>query len=260
MELHRADPGTQTEVDLLIWDYLLCTSIHNLLYASRAEEVQPYECDPKWHIDTLHTIQSVLPHPEPFPYDLDIKVPLFEFADVFWCYSHQYLNLQPQESQLDTSRDRLPDKLISLSKLATTFISLCHAVGARLSETEWTGIATQFVIHAVLEEYRTSGFSASFVECIAWAEETLDQISSRRQASGRYMNYLQPPSGTPLNAHLDTISARFPLHQFKYSVFDVLIGIMKVLEPPVLIQLERGRLWGLSRAETQQLKDRVGLK
>jgi hypothetical protein len=205
-------------------------------------------------------IKSVLPHPESFPNDLDIKVPLLEFAYAFRCYSYKFLTSRSQESQLDTSRDHLPEKAISLSKLAMAFISLCHNVGTRLSDAEWTCVAAQFVIQAALEEYRTSESCTSPSKCIAWAEETLNQISNRRQASSRYMSYLQPPSGTPLDIHLVNVSTKLPLPPFVYTVFDVLISIMKVLEPPVLIQLERGQLWGLSRAETQQLKDRVGLR
>ncbi|KAL4983072.1 hypothetical protein BDW68DRAFT_169640 [Aspergillus falconensis] len=43
------------------------------------------------------------------------------------------------------------------------------------------------------------------------------------------------------------------------SVVNTLVYIMQLLAPPILIQLERGRLEGLSRIETQQLKQRIGM-
>jgi hypothetical protein len=52
---------------------------------------------------------------------------------------------------------------------------------------------------------------------------------------------------------------KLPLFRFEGDVIDLLFDIMKSLEPPVLIQLERGKLGDLSRAETQALKDRIGL-
>ncbi|KAL4805242.1 hypothetical protein BDV18DRAFT_140482, partial [Aspergillus unguis] len=43
------------------------------------------------------------------------------------------------------------------------------------------------------------------------------------------------------------------------KVYDLLVDIMQLLEAPILLQLERGQLEGLTRAETQQLKERAGL-
>ncbi|KAL4992977.1 hypothetical protein BDV10DRAFT_38793 [Aspergillus recurvatus] len=43
------------------------------------------------------------------------------------------------------------------------------------------------------------------------------------------------------------------------TVINTLVYIMQLLAPPILIQLERGRLQGLSRTETQQLKQRIGM-
>lgn len=261
MELYRADPDTQHEVDLLIFDYLLCTSIYGLIYASRLEtQQQPDEHDLNWHADTVHTLKSALQLSGFFSDDILVKVQLLEFAKVFRSYPGACLALQPHGSQLATGNACLEAKSTPLPELAVAFISLCRTVGTKLSGARWTDTAALFFMQAAVEEYRTSESSDGLSKRIAWAEEILGQAANTNPASRRYMSHLRPPVGTPLNIHLDTVSAKFPLPQFRSAVLDVLLDIMKVLESPVLIQLERGKLGGLSRAETRQLKDRVGLK
>ncbi|OGM39753.1 hypothetical protein ABOM_011017 [Aspergillus bombycis] len=112
-------------------------------------------------------------------------------------------------------------------------------------------------MQAAVEGYRKSQSSDSLSKHITWAES---QMANMKQAFTEYMSYLQPPDGTSLNVHMRTVSTKFPIDKFKCAVFDTLVKVMRVLEPPILIQLERGQLWGLSRADTKQLKDRVGLK
>ena len=202
-------------------------------------------------------IESVLPNSGRLPDDIQVKVRLFEFANTFRCYPDGCITSQARESRLSFSRNWPEENPISLSELAGSFISLCYAVGARLSEATWANTAAQFVMQAAVEEYQKSQSSDSLNKHITWAES---QMANMNQAFIEYMSYLQPPDGTSLNVHMRTVSANFPMDKFKCAVFDTLVKIMKVLEPPVLIQLERGQLWGLSRAETKQLKDRVGLK
>jgi hypothetical protein len=43
------------------------------------------------------------------------------------------------------------------------------------------------------------------------------------------------------------------------AVINDLLHVMQLLASPILIQLERGRLEGLNRNETQQLKRRIGM-
>ncbi|KAE8399329.1 hypothetical protein BDV37DRAFT_234687 [Aspergillus pseudonomiae] len=254
----EADSDTRSDIDLLILDYLLCTSMYRLVNTSGvAAQEQANECDLDCHIYIVHAIESVLPNSGRLPDDIQVKVRLFEFANTFRCYPDGCITSQARESRLSFSRNWPEENPISLSELAGSFISLCYAVGARLSEATWANTAAQFVMQAAVEEYQKSQSSDSLNKHITWAES---QMANMNQAFIEYMSYLQPPDGTSLNVHMRTVSANFPMDKFKCAVFDTLVKIMKVLEPPVLIQLERGQLWGLSRAETKQLKDRVGLK
>ncbi|KAE8362969.1 hypothetical protein BDV27DRAFT_130642 [Aspergillus caelatus] len=254
----EAGSDTQSDVDLLILDYLLCISIYRLVYTSGVE--QPNECDLDWHINTVHAFESFLPHSGLLPDDIQVKVQLFKFANALRYYPDTRNTSQAREPRLSSSKYWSEEKSISLSELAGTFITLCYTIGARLSEATWADTAAQFVMQAAVEEYRKSESSASLSKHITWAKNISDQTASKNKAFTDCMSYLQPPDGTSVNVHMRTISAKFPINKFKCAVFDTLVKIMKVLEPPILIQLERGQLWGLSRAETKQLKDRVGLK
>ncbi|KAE8349070.1 hypothetical protein BDV28DRAFT_160809 [Aspergillus coremiiformis] len=256
MELHTADPDTQTGVDLLILDYLLSTTIHGLVYASKEEiQQQSNKCDLNWNIDTVHVLS-----PELLSDDIKVKIQLFKFAIAFQYYQEARLRPQYHEFQPNTRTGGLEERSISLPELAASFISLCNTVGARLSQAKWIDAASYFVLYVIIEEYRTSDTPVSLNKRVAWAEEILNEISNVSHISSQYLSDLQPPKKTPARVHWNTVSAKFPLQQFECAVFDVLIDIMMVLEPPVLVQLERGKLWGLSCAETKQLKDRVGLR
>ncbi|KAB8199335.1 hypothetical protein BDV34DRAFT_207023 [Aspergillus parasiticus] len=256
----EADSDTQSDVDLLILDYLLCTSIYGLVYANAVEAEQANECDFDWHTNAVHAIESVLPHSGLLPDDIGVKVQLFEFANALRCYPDARITSRARGTRLSCSRYWSEGKSISLSELAGTFITLCYTVGARLSEATWADTAAQFVMQSAIDEYRKSESPASLSKHITWARKISVQTANMNQAFTECISHLQPPDGTSLNVHMRTVSARFPINKFKYSVFDTVVNIMKVLEPPVLLQLERGQLWGLSRTETKQLKDRVGLK
>ncbi|KJK67647.1 hypothetical protein P875_00109117 [Aspergillus parasiticus SU-1] len=258
----EADSDTQSDVDLLILDYLLCTSIYGLVYANAVEAEQANECDFDWHTNAVHGMshESLTCHFKTHADLLLFNVQLFEFANALRCYPDARITSRARGTRLSCSRYWSEGKSISLSELAGTFITLCYTVGARLSEATWADTAAQFVMQSAIDEYRKSESPASLSKHITWARKISVQTANMNQAFTECISHLQPPDGTSLNVHMRTVSARFPINKFKYSVFDTVVNIMKVLEPPVLLQLERGQLWGLSRTETKQLKDRVGLK
>ncbi|KAE8375329.1 hypothetical protein BDV26DRAFT_268136 [Aspergillus bertholletiae] len=257
----ESDSDTQSDVDLLILDYLLCTSIYGLVHTRGVEaQEQTSQCDLDWHIDTVYAIKSVFPHSGLLPDDFQAKVRLFEFANALRWYPNARVASQIRQPGLCSSGYWPTEKPISLSELTETFITLCRTIGTRLPEATWGDIAAQFVVQAAVEEYRKSESSASLSKHIAWAKKMSDQTANMNEAFTKCISYLQPPHGASLSVHMRIVSTKFPIDKFKCAVFDTLAKIMKVLEPPVLIQLERGQLWGLSRAETKQLKERVGLK
>ncbi|RDW87209.1 uncharacterized protein DSM5745_03851 [Aspergillus mulundensis] len=63
-----------------------------------------------------------------------------------------------------------------------------------------------------------------------------------------------------LELHATQAASQIRNNQKSATVIYTLGQIMQLLAPPVLLQLERGNLEGMSRAETQRLKQRIGME
>ena len=56
MDLNKADPDTQTEVDTVVLDYLLCTAIETTISNRVAErQGQQTQWDVGWHINSINS-------------------------------------------------------------------------------------------------------------------------------------------------------------------------------------------------------------
>jgi hypothetical protein len=62
-----------------------------------------------------------------------------------------------------------------------------------------------------------------------------------------------------LALHAMEVASHIRNESSQTAVVNSLLSVMQLLAPPILIQLERGRLEGLNRNETQQLKRRIGM-
>lgn len=131
----------------------------------------------------------------------------------------------------------------------------------QVSETRWFDIAARLTALAVVEEFRLFASVSTEDLCnrLSWLPDDRDKAREWVRVRGKYLDYLLLPEGKPPAVHLADISRELSLFQLEGTVIDFLCDTMKSLEPPVLIQLERGKLGDLSRAETQALKNRIGL-
>ena len=63
-----------------------------------------------------------------------------------------------------------------------------------------------------------------------------------------------------LRQHLEDVAYGYPIAEFEETVLQLLAGLAASLPEPVLLQLEKGTLDGMSRAETQGfLREECGL-
>ncbi|KAI4286152.1 MAG: hypothetical protein L6R38_000134 [Xanthoria sp. 2 TBL-2021] len=88
-----------------------------------------------------------------------------------------------------------------------------------------------------------------------------DESSVRLWQSIReeHVQALHPPEKTSLVDHLeDMASGALSVVTFKEKVSEFLAGLLSAYQPPLLIQLERGEVEGLSRKATKALKIRSG--
>ncbi|RAL06303.1 uncharacterized protein BO80DRAFT_7789 [Aspergillus ibericus CBS 121593] len=292
MEFPTADPDTQIEVNLMILDYLLCITIDLVLChgAAKSEGQQSHNWDLSWNLNTIDTIRAVLLHPDLFSQDIHIKIHVLEFAQLF-CDGHvlleqsgapavelsqgNYRSSEGAESIGTDTRRRLSplhrphqDKESHITNCWTAasnrsynlldkFVRLCLVSNNKLPEGH-TDIATELIKQAALNEYCTMGTQPrdGYSECahrvIGRLRETLEHGSN--QLSTEYLSYVRLPIDLPPDVW------KMPRDNgISRAVHCFLTDLMKMLDPPILIQLERGKLGGLSREETQKLRDKVGL-
>lgn len=144
-----------------------------------------------------------------------------------------------------------------LVEMASTFVSTCNASGLEVIKRRAAEIAIQLCIQAVFRVYQDSNndgpegfmeFYTSFAD-----EEGVTKIPE-------YIVQILPSIGASTDTlfkiacQMERTNEGGPT-----TLLHGLIDIMRMLEPPILLQLERGKLEGLSRVETQQLKQKIGL-
>ncbi|KAL4973259.1 hypothetical protein BDW66DRAFT_142663 [Aspergillus desertorum] len=104
MDEMRADEDTNEEVNVLIFDYIICLAIHTAINVAQGKT---HEWDIDWLEDTLQALRSVLPPTKELPVALQIKDQVFELVRVLSKAS------QPGPA--------------TLSEMASTFVSTCNA-------------------------------------------------------------------------------------------------------------------------------------
>ncbi|RAL08430.1 uncharacterized protein BO97DRAFT_398179 [Aspergillus homomorphus CBS 101889] len=245
MDREEADPNTQREVDVLILDYLLCTAIELLICHGRARiegQRQDYQ-DIDWYISTVETIRTVLLDPDILSNDICTKDRLLKFTVTF-CQRYDFLQNRDPEATAMT--------------LLVNFLALCE--GAESLPALRDAIFAHLIMEAASEELAATDSQPipEYDECIHRVHEAIGQTL---QSKGKrdYLKYFQPSCDLPLEVHIQSMSNKLPTAQLVSAVFDFLIDLMKSLNPPVLLQLERGKLDGLTREETRRLKDKIGI-
>lgn len=141
-------------------------------------------------------------------------------------------------------------------------MKLCIAAKDKVSITRWVDIVAQFMIQAAAEDYRVNGRQLPELtdNYLSWKPEDHDQTLIWEQATAKYTSLTQAQKGTSLGADSEATLNQRSLSRLEGEVISFLNDLMDTLEAPVLVQLERGQLGQLSRAETEHLKSRVGFR
>lgn len=181
-------------------------------------------------------LKSIL-QPDPMlPVTIDIKAQVLEIIKTF----NTAVRVEPN----------------ILVEMASTFVSTCNASGLEVIKRRAAEIAIQLCIQAVFRVYQDSNNDGpeGFMEfCTSFAEEGVTKIPE-------YIVQILPSIGASTDTlfkiacQMERTNEGGPT-----TLLHGLIDIMRMLEPPILLQLERGKLEGLSRVETQQLKQKIGL-
>ncbi|KAJ5639852.1 uncharacterized protein N7484_007714 [Penicillium longicatenatum] len=261
----QALPETHVDVDFMIVDYLACLAIDSTLVAigRQTQDLAVEHDELNWQIDSLNG-KSTTENPvsmtdgatglrtwlasthleTPLPQDLAIKLQLLTVAD-------QLRRYMAQGYQFPRDHLRLPT-------IGMAFMDLCSTASAKVSETRWFDTGARFLVQAVLEDQREgSPSSEDLPKLCSWTPSEPAQISMWVIARQRYAGVLSDASASN---KAQSIALQYPLLEFKAVVGTFLRDLMTTLDAPILIQVERGQLDGLSAEETQRLKARVGLR
>ena len=200
------------------------------------------------------------------PRNVTIKVQLLSFASALL---QPYTTREPQDRgydlvELDEDRTKSRQRRIPVSEAIHKFIKLCTLAAEEMAEARWpeercTDLVAQLMLQATIEAYRADRDNSSQV--LADRRIFLGEHHSQAEAihDAMYAKYLQPRPGIPPSEQLEEVAVKFPLPEVEETMIDFLVDPMGLLKTPILIQLERGKLDGLSREDTLALKDRVGL-
>ncbi|KAL4923289.1 uncharacterized protein BDV17DRAFT_277506 [Aspergillus undulatus] len=222
-----ADEDTRHEVNLLILDYMLCMAIHTAMHATKSNT---NGWDMTWLEDTIRALRTGLAAANKLPIMLLIKAQVFEIISIL----------------KDT--DTRPSVL---AEMASGFLFNCKSVNSGLIEAQATTAAVQLCAHAVSRAHRILDDHAG--ENPARYAPTPSEGEKPGNLPVCVAKAL-PTMGISAEAVYNT-SQSVHIHDTIKSLFDT----MQLLPPPVLLQLERGKLDGLSRAETQELKYLAGM-
>ncbi|KAJ5633024.1 hypothetical protein N7490_009363 [Penicillium lividum] len=244
-----AHSDTHVDVDFMIMDYLACLAINSILLASRRQTqgIDTQEDDLDWQVESLEGFRSLVAstHPEiPLPQDLHIKLQLLAVADGLRHYG-------AQSNQTQEECPRLP-------AIGVAFMDLCTTAAAKVSETRWFDTGARFMVQAVLEDQRDGRQpSEDMSKLCSWSPSDPALGSKWVNIRQRYASALTDA----IEHHRgQSVTQNYPLSEFKAIAMTFLRDLMMTLDPPIIIQLERGQLSGLSPEETQRLKARVGLR
>lgn len=130
----------------------------------------------------------------------------------------------------------------------------------KVSVTRWVDIVARFTMQAAADQFyqHGSGSPELLDRCLSWEPEDQYQTAILKESNDKC--HLQIRTCASLETYLDTISNSRSLSRLEGIVCVFLSDLMEVLDPPVLLQLERGQLGKLNRTETEQLKSRIGFR
>ncbi|KAJ5816895.1 hypothetical protein N7447_009128 [Penicillium robsamsonii] len=236
------NPGIRATVDLLILDYMVCLCVSGLLEVIL--EGRPTD-DIEWFalfVEQFHRL--VLGHrlEGPLPWDLDLKLRIFYLSNLFLHW--------------DPPTDRDLSHFVPLSDIAVQFMDLCHSAIDNVSRRRWFDLGAHFMVHAMLEEQ--ARFPDQLQRLCNWRTND-DELDIWWEVSRTmFLEHLPPPFGTADPMSREEVDKTFPPQCLQNRFVDFFVDFMDILDVPLLLQLEHGQLEGMTREETQQVREYCG--
>lgn len=170
---------------------------------------------------------------------------------------------------------------VSLLDLLPSFMNLsalnCTKIIAGDINNQWMSFATQWMLLACLEQYLVYG--AREVECIdeafAWGYQRggvgnvnamFEDPEYRKEVDGwkewkerRLELLVTEIEGESLESRLERLAQEHPMRDFEETVKGFLHALSQSIPEPVLVQLEKGKLEGMSPKATKEFLKECGI-
>ncbi|CAG8132707.1 unnamed protein product [Penicillium olsonii] len=221
----------RANVDLMILDYLLALSVSGMISIINREKTHE---EVNWLVEAaeMHRIES------PLPWDLDIKLDIFRLVNLFRAW--------------EPPKDRALDSFVPLSEIAIQFMNLCQSAPENVSWTRWFDLGARFMTHAILEE--SICLPDPLDKLRNWRGRN-DLIDAHWEVSRTlFLQHIPPPHGAANPASREELDGLFPLSELETEFASFVEDFMDVLDPPLLLQLEKGQLQGLTREDTRRIR------
>ncbi|KAJ5469443.1 hypothetical protein N7539_009061 [Penicillium diatomitis] len=286
----KADPDVRADVDLMVLDYLATLAIGRVLTAAGNPTKTPrLEEEVDWQVRTVkvfHANMMTACEDIATSSDLEIKLQILEFVNEFWNHpgppksssrnTASNSNQDPSKTSAQAMDQNTSDDFktsstnpqslqLPLGTIGLDFLELCDRASAKVSPTRWFDLGARFVVQSELEDYPTchDGMSSRAAELFQWLPRNPDLKPKWVAMQGQYVlraNIYELEDGDERNAMWEQLKDENPFDKFRSMVIAFVDDLMDTLDPPVLLQLECGKLGSLTEAETRELKERIGMR
>ena len=181
----------------------------------------------------VHQLES------PLPWDLDIKLRIFDLVDLFRFW--------------EPPKDRTFHTFTPLSEIAIQFMDFCHSASENVSWTRWFDLGAHFMVHTIIEE--AERFPEPLRRLCNWKTDNIDIDAHWEVSRTIFLTGMPPPYGTSGPVTQAGLDELFPLCALESEFVGFIEDLMEVLDAPLLVQLEQGQLEGFTREETRRIRD-----
>ncbi|PGH30527.1 hypothetical protein GX50_06707 [[Emmonsia] crescens] len=167
--------------------------------------------------------------------------------------------------------------LVALLDILPEYMSLCAMVPHRdIPDTSWMELPVRFMLHAAIEEVLLQGktIAEAANEAFAWdypykveGDEGDDEKEHKVQIAqwetvrdSVKASLVSAADEREWEVRVEEILQKSPFIQFEEYVLDWLMALFRFQDTPILVQLEEGKLEGLTLEETAAFMDRVGIQ
>jgi hypothetical protein len=168
----------------------------------------------------------------------------------------------------------LPDLkfAISLLDILPEYMVLCKMVPLSVRDN-WMDEAVIFMLQSAIEQvliygkpiedsadgafaWDWAGINEQLPEIIGCDDVEINAWEDKRTS---LKASLFPNEGLTWETHFRRLLTEFPLLHLEEMILELLSSLLNMLDTPILMQLEAGKLDGLTTSETQAFKDRIGI-